>query len=63
MIALAGIVLIVLGFMGKGDLYGVLGVVLLIVGTIVFMGKTESKDSRARYNRREYWANKDVRKK
>lgn len=55
MIALIGIVLIILGFNGVKHC-GVIGVVVLLVGIVVSMAKIESEETRARANRRRYWA-------
>ena len=61
LLVLAGIVLIVLGFNGV-EHCGVIGVVVFIVGIIATMASVESEDTRARVNRRKYWANRDWRR-
>ena len=55
LLTLLGIVLIVIGFNGV-DKCGVIGVVVLFVGIIASMSRVEREDTRARANRRRYWA-------
>ena len=55
LMVLGGIVLIIMGFNGV-DKCGVIGVAVLVVGVIVTMAQAESEETRARINRRRYWA-------
>ena len=57
LLSLIGIVLIVLGFNGV-ERCGVIGVVVLFFGIILYIAKVENEDIRARANWRKYWANR-----
>ena len=57
LLSLIGIVLIVLGFNGV-ERCGVIGVVVLFFGIMLYIAKAEDVDMRARINRKQYWANR-----
>ena len=63
MILLIGIVLIILAFNGVGQNLGPIGVTVAAVGFIIELFKHDNKEAEARANRREYWANKNARRR